>query len=261
MSGPGSGRYAHSLSEVEVSGQLASLERVPPSNTEKQAASRALARMSREHSDISVNEGMLQLYLALKRAGPGGARVLPQAMKTWKAKFYTETRFMQTYWVVDKSKGQLPEGAFSRVVDASNVVLPNGLDADAFWIIDSTFPKTALPPGTAEVQMSAVLQKKHGPPDCEEPMGHQIALLPEPVTMRPAATPSLPPPPQSPPEIPLRPLKRWGSDPEREGEKATSVLEKIAFNTSTVPTKKPIAPSHSFLKLFPFPLARACGAG
>ncbi len=244
MSAPASGRYAHTVCEAEISGQMASLQRAPPTNEEKQAATRALARMSREHSDISVNEGMLQLYVALKRAGPGGARVLPQAMKTWKTKFYTEARFMQKYWVVEKSKGPLPEAALSRLVDPSNVVLPSGLDGDAFWIIDSTFPKTELPLGTAEVQLSAVLQKKHGPRDSEGTGGPEISLLPEPVAMRPAATPSLPPPPQSPPKIPLRPLKRWGSDPEREGEKATTtVLEKIAFNTSTVPAKKPIAPS------------------
>ncbi len=121
MSGPASGRYAPALSEAEVSGQIASLQSAPPTNTEIQSATRALTRMSKEHSEISVNEGMLQLYLALKRAGPGGARVLPQAMKTWRAKFFTEARFMQTFWVVDKSKGQLPEAAFSRLVDLAAV--------------------------------------------------------------------------------------------------------------------------------------------
>ncbi len=90
--------------------------------------------------------------------------------------------------------------------------------------------------------MSAVLQKKHGPRDGEEPMLQQTALLPEPVTttcMVPPVTPPPRPPPQSPPKISLRPLKRWGSDSEHEAGEATTILEKIAFNTCTVPTKSP----------------------
>ena len=129
------------------------LKQVDPASSLRSTALRSLKAWQQHHPEIGVTDEAVNLWLALK--GLVG-RVTPALMKEMRSSAITSSLLKQKVWVV--AKVQMPQVAAEHepfLIPASSLSgLPQTCNPEEVHFFDQAIPRTSLPKGTMEFELS-----------------------------------------------------------------------------------------------------------
>ena len=149
--------------EDEVQAELERIKGGDPqaqlTKAEVDSAQRSLCRLE----GVEASQEMINLHVALRRAGGEKSRINAAQLLGWKQRLCQSTAVKCTYWLVPKTNVPVLGDLAQYVVDPSTVVdVPAGLNLTENYLMDDAAPRASLGLGVRSIQVSMAIQRTKG---------------------------------------------------------------------------------------------------
>ena len=145
------------VSEERLQQEIARLNRAGIDDAEFKVAQRNLHRLCKNNSTLVYTDDMTTLYVAMKNLNGAKFRLNVPTLQVWKERFSKESTYKSVFYVVEKSRlPVLPAQArqYLVVLEDEGLTLPQGMQIENSWILDSSCPRAL--PGKGVCEFSSV---------------------------------------------------------------------------------------------------------
>ncbi len=223
---------------------------------ERGSAIRALKRLQKECSSVTLDDDTISRYLALRSLKGPCSRITAQQLRSVQKTESKTSSLKQRFWIMDKRRcPQLPlEMDLDLIVDSHRLLdFPPGLGKDDVWVIDQACPLSVLGPGALEwetkVATTMLLDHGSGNSSSQQPPGvaawptGPVAASSEAGSVVVAATPAAAPAPGVGPRAAAessRLLHQCNSDTEQPEELRRTAMQEAKLSKASSQQKRTI---------------------